>query len=103
MSVSQALEPELPLGPPRYFTDSKVSLYWIKGQEKEWKQFVQNRVNQIRALTSTNQWEHCAGTENPAIFPEELIPDNSLVVHSGCMALNGHGKELNSLIVRSWL
>ena len=64
MSVSQALEPELPLGPPIYFTDSKVSLYWIKGQEIV--QFVQDRVNQIGALMSTDKWEHCAGTENPA-------------------------------------
>ena len=30
------------------FTDSKVALYWIKGQGKQWKQFVQNRVTDIR-------------------------------------------------------
>ncbi len=32
VSVSQALEPELPLGQPNYFTDSKVALFRIKGQ-----------------------------------------------------------------------
>ena len=44
-SITQALEPELSLGEPSYFTDSKVALCWIKGQEREWKPFVQNRVN----------------------------------------------------------
>ena len=85
-SVSQALSPELLLGEPSYFTDSNVALYWIKGQEKEWKPFVQNRVNQIRSLTQTHQWAHCAGKENPAdipsrgIAPRELI-DNQLWLH----------------------
>ncbi len=65
-NVSQALSLELPLGELRYFTDSKVSLYWIQGEDKEWKPFVQNRVNQIRSVTQTSQWAHCAGKENPA-------------------------------------
>ena len=30
--------------------DSKTAIYWIKGS-KEWKQFVQNRVNEILSLT----------------------------------------------------
>ena len=64
-SVTQALEPEISLGEPNYFTDSMVSLYWIKGQEREWKPFVQNRVNQIRSVSQPSQWAHCAGKENP--------------------------------------
>lgn len=60
------LDSELSLG---YFTDSKVALYWIKGQGKERKPFVQNRVNQIRNLTVADQWQHCAGIENPADIP----------------------------------
>ena len=32
------------------FTDSKVALYWIQGEGKEWKQFVHNRVTEIRQL-----------------------------------------------------
>ncbi len=53
-NVSRALSLELPLGEPSYFTYSKVSLYWIQGQDKEWKPFVQNRVNQIRSVTQTS-------------------------------------------------
>ena len=28
----------------------KVTLAWIEGEEREWKPFVQNRVNEIRTL-----------------------------------------------------
>ena len=51
------------------FTDSKVALYWIKGQVKQWKQFVHNRVTDIRRLVAEQHWLHCAGTDNPADLP----------------------------------
>eukprot|EP00731_Ephydatia_muelleri_P033093 Em0025g49a len=69
MSVSCALEPELTLDDPSCFTDSKVTLYWIQGQTKEWKQFVQNRVRDIRRLLPIHVWKHCSGRENPADIP----------------------------------
>ena len=68
-SVTQALVLELSLGEPSYFIGSKVTLYWIKGQKKEWKPFVQNHVNQIWNLTQADQWARCAGKENPADIP----------------------------------
>ena len=37
--------------------------------DKEWRQFVQNRVNQIRSLTPVDAWAHCPGAENPADIP----------------------------------
>ena len=40
--------------PLQYFTDS---LCWIKGTDKTWKPFVQNQVNEIRKLTSTELWK----------------------------------------------
>ena len=60
-TTTQALSSHLTLDEPRYFTDSEVALYWIKGLQKEWKQFVQNRVTQIRDLTCVQQWYHCPG------------------------------------------
>ena len=47
------------------WTDSKCALYWITNG-KEQKQYVQNRVDQISALTKTNEWRHCPGPENPS-------------------------------------
>ena len=48
ISVETALETVMNLEPSTCWTDSKVALYWITQPDKEWKQFVQNRVNEIR-------------------------------------------------------
>ena len=48
VSVTRSLESILTLSQPTCYTDSKVALYWILGTSKEWKQFVQNRVAEIR-------------------------------------------------------
>ena len=69
VSVSCALEPELTLDDPSCFTDSKVTLYWIQGQTKEWKQFVQNRVRDIRRLLPIHVWKHCSGRKTPTDIP----------------------------------
>lgn len=50
MTVFNALDPVIQISTVMCFTDSKVSLYWIKGLEREWKPFVQNRANEIRRL-----------------------------------------------------
>ena len=68
-SITQALKDEVHLSDPSCYTDSTVALYWILGEEKAWKPFVQNRVNEIRALLPPNQWTHCPGKENPADLP----------------------------------
>ena len=65
-SIQAALQLELSLNHPMCFTDSKASLYWIKGVQHEWKQFVENRVIAIRSLVSPDHWRHCPGRENPA-------------------------------------
>lgn len=52
MTICSALEKDLTIALVTYYTDSKVSLCWIKGVKKEWKLFVRNRVNTIRKLTS---------------------------------------------------
>ena len=47
-TVRESLRTRLPLLPPKCFTDSRVTLCWIIGLDKDWKPFVQNRVNEIR-------------------------------------------------------
>ena len=68
-NVSASLKSELNLSQPICFTDSKVSLYWIIGVDRVWKQFVQHRVVEIRKLLPPNCWHHCPGKVNPADFP----------------------------------
>ena len=68
-TVSSVLESTLPDLQKKCYTDSTVALHWIKGTSKEWKPFVQNRVNEIREKTSPVLWHHCPGATNPADLP----------------------------------
>ena len=66
-TIRHALEPEILLSRTTCHTDSQVILYWITGKDKEWKQFVQNRVIEIRELIPVTSWRHCPGVQNPAL------------------------------------
>ena len=43
-------------------------------KRQEWKQFVQNRVTEIRNKVHPNYWYHCPGTTNPADLPSRGVP-----------------------------
>ncbi|GFU53366.1 uncharacterized protein TNCV_2953911 [Trichonephila clavipes] len=49
-----------------FWTDSQVTLHWIKGPSHRWKPFVANRVREIQSLADPNSWFHCSGKDNPA-------------------------------------
>ena len=67
-----------------------VALYWIVGEDKEWKQFVQNRVTEIRSLIPAESWRHCPGIRNPADIPSRSISAAEL---HGRMELWLHGPQ----------
>ena len=46
------------------YTDSKICLAWISAFEKDYKVFVQNRLNEIRKGTA--KWLYCPSEHNPA-------------------------------------
>ena len=63
-----------PLAPMKLFTNSRAALFWIQN-DKEWKLFIQNQVNEILELTMAKCWSHCPGRDNPADVPSRgLIP-----------------------------
>ena len=76
--VREALGPEVDITDLTCWTDSKVALAWIKGEEREWKPFVQNRVNEIRTLVPVNSWRHCRGKNNPANIPSRGMSQSEL-------------------------
>ena len=47
------------------WVDSTAVLYWILSEAKQWKQFVQNRILQIRSLVSPDCWNCCPTDANP--------------------------------------
>ena len=57
-TVSSVLESTLPNLDIECFSDSTVALYWIKGTNKEWRPFVQNRVNVIHEKTHLDLCQH---------------------------------------------
>lgn len=46
------------------WTDSMETLCWIKN-ERVWKQYIGQRVDEIRRLTHKDSWRHCPGEINP--------------------------------------
>lgn len=49
-----------------FWTDSSVTLAWLKGDISKWKTFVANRVSEINSLINKNDWYHIRTNENPA-------------------------------------
>ncbi|XP_022792234.1 uncharacterized protein LOC111331393 [Stylophora pistillata] len=78
--VGEALKPELYIINLSCWTDSKVALAWIKGERREWKPFVQNRVNEIRTFVPVNSWRHCRGRNNPTDIPPRGLSPSELLV-----------------------
>ncbi|GBM47722.1 hypothetical protein AVEN_16318-1 [Araneus ventricosus] len=50
----------------RFWTDSQITLFWIKGTANKFKSFIKNRVEEIVKLTSPEDWYFCPGKLNPS-------------------------------------
>lgn len=61
------------------FSDSTVTLNWIKSSPHRWKTFVSNRTAYIQEKIAPNYWYHVQSAQNPAdcgsrgLFPSELV------------------------------
>ncbi|XP_070529847.1 uncharacterized protein [Cardiocondyla obscurior] len=60
------------------WSDSTVTLAWIRGHSSRWSTYVANKVTEIQETLPDAQWKHVSGDENPAdcasrgISPSEL-------------------------------
>ncbi|GFW29070.1 integrase catalytic domain-containing protein [Trichonephila clavipes] len=52
-----------------YWSDSMDALHWIKRDDGPWATFVANRVEEIRRLSSKENWRFVPGMQNPADLP----------------------------------
>lgn len=62
--VKQALDLEIEAS--YFWTDSTVTLQWLKSPPNVWKTFVANRVAEVQHYTHGCQWRHVPGSDNPA-------------------------------------
>ena len=60
-------------------TDSQVTLYWIHNDNKPLKQYVRNRVVEIRRFTDPNDWRYCKSSDMIADIGTRPVFDVSLV------------------------
>jgi hypothetical protein len=65
-NIRKALQDFLKIHAIFFWSDSTVALNWIGSVCKEYKQFVENRVQEIRRLTDPNDWRYCPTKDNPA-------------------------------------
>ena len=63
-------------------TDSQVTLYWIHNSNKPLKQFVRNRVNEVRRFTDPNDWRYAKSVDMIADIGTRPVHDVSLVDQS---------------------
>ncbi|XP_035230524.1 uncharacterized protein LOC118202452 [Stegodyphus dumicola] len=83
-----------------FWSDSKVTLYWIKGSSRRWKSFVQNRVDEIQKLTNPDSWFYCSTKDNPADLLTHGVSASSLVNNSKwfiCNCRKGESRKVGPL------
>ena len=49
-----------------YYTDSKVTLSWVKSVDKEFENFAENPLKEILKLSNYNDWNFIKTSQNPA-------------------------------------
>ena len=80
-NVTESLLERFSLEKLRCFTDSQVTLFWIRAIGKDWKPFAQNSVDEIWKLTPVECWNHCPGRENPADLPSRGLTPTELATN----------------------
>ena len=66
VNVKEAIKGKVKIDNVICWTDSMDVWHWVTPKQKEWKQFVQNRVDEIVSRVPATQWRHCPGVQNPA-------------------------------------
>ena len=48
----------------KFFTDSTITLAWMRNSSRSFKPFVSSRVGEIQSTTDPNQWNHIPSEDN---------------------------------------
>ena len=75
--VNKAISEEVNVDGHFCWSDSMVTLAWIKSTKREFKVFVKNRVEKIRENVKPSSWNYCHTTNNPADLITRFNPGNN--------------------------
>lgn len=65
----------------RAYTDSTITLHWIKSNPLRWKTYIKRRVQSIQDLVPNCEWSHIPGDRNPADCASRGISALELLKH----------------------
>ena len=82
ITLSNALRSIVKVDDMYCWQDSEVTLWWIYGITKEFQQFVQNRLVEIRKLVDFRKWRYCPSEENPIDKPIRGVKLSCLIKNS---------------------
>lgn len=74
---------ELPNSTVHYWSDSTITLFWIRRDTATLKPFIRNRVTVIQQITDQSSWRHVPGDSNPADMLSRGMSTKDLK-HSKC-------------------
>ena len=81
-TVHDAFKKDIDITQTFYWTDSTINLFRIRGLKTEYKQFVQNRLTEIRELSSADDWFYVPTKINPAGLPSRGCSITDLLENS---------------------
>ncbi|XP_011699640.1 PREDICTED: uncharacterized protein LOC105456943 [Wasmannia auropunctata] len=64
------------------WSDSTVTLHWIREHSSRWKMYVANRVSHIQQRLPDAKWHHVPGEDNPADCASRGLSPQELLNHS---------------------
>ncbi|XP_011684293.1 PREDICTED: uncharacterized protein LOC105447785 [Wasmannia auropunctata] len=65
-----------------FWSDSTVTLAWIRGHPTRWTTYVANRVAEIQRALPDAMWHHLPGEENPADCASRGLSPHELLQHA---------------------
>lgn len=57
---------DMPIQSAYFWSDSTVTLEWLRSPPNTWKTFIANRVSEIQTTTQGGKWNHIRGIQNPS-------------------------------------
>lgn len=78
-TIASALNDDIIIDKKQFWTDSTINFNRIRGINKEYKPFVENRLSFIRARSDISDWFYIPTDKNPADLPSRGCLSHELV------------------------